>query len=296
MAPERTGARATPMTRPRPGRYGRRRLVTRAAIYVVLVAFLAIFLVPVFWVLGTALKSDADLYSNPFGWPTVMHWDNFYQAWTVGNFGQYLANSAIYCVAIVTGVIVCSCLAGYALALMPLPFRNKIFTLFLLGLMIPFQSIMIPLYYLLIDMHVLDTYGAFMLPGIALGLSFGIFLMRAFFRGLPLELPDAARIDGASEWAVFLRVMLPLTKPGLTTLIVFQFMATWNAFLLPLVFVQRDELRPVALGLMFFFGRFTSDRPLIAAAATMMMIPVIVLYLALQRQFISGITAGAVKS
>jgi len=277
-------------------RYRLRRLVWETVRYAVLLTFLGIFLVPIFWICATALKSAQDISVNPFGLPSQFHWDNLAQAWTVGHFSQYVANSAIYCATIVAGVVACSCLAGYALALLPVPGRGPIFTLFLLGLMVPFQSIMIPIYYLLRDLHILETYLAFIVPAIALGLPFGIFLMRAFFRGLPPEIADAGRVDGANEWTVFWRVMLPLATPGLTTLIVFQFMGTWKAFLMPLVFVQLNELRPVALGMMFFFGRYTADRGMVAAGVTIAMVPVIVLYLALQRQFISGITAGAVKS
>jgi ABC-type glycerol-3-phosphate transport system permease component len=228
--------------------------------------------------------------------PTELRWENLEQAWTVGRFGQYIGNSVIYCAAIVSGVVALSCLAGYALALLPLPGRNLILIVFLLGLMVPFQSLMIPLYYLLRDLSLLATYWAFIVPGIALGLPFGIFLMRGFFRGLPAEIADAARVDGANEWAVFRQVMLPMAVPGLATLVVFQFMYTWNAFLMPLVFVQVDELRPVSLGVMFFFGRFGADRGMIAAGVTISMLPVIILYLLLQRRFIEGITAGALKS
>ncbi len=277
-------------------RYRLRRLMWEMVRYAVLLTFLGIFLIPIFWICATALKSAQDISVNPFGLPSQFHWDNLAQAWTVGRFSQYVVNSAIYCATIVAGVVACSCLAGYALAILPVPGRGLIFTLFLVGLMVPFQSIMIPIYYLLRDLHILETYLAFIVPAIALGLPFGIFLMRAFFRGLPQEIADAGRVDGANEWTVFWRVMLPLAKPGLTTLIVFQFMGTWKAFLMPLVFVQLDELRPVALGMMFFFGRYTADRGMVAAGVTIAMVPVIVLYLALQRQFINGITAGAVKS
>ena len=110
--------------------------------------------------------------------------------------------------------------------------------------MVPFQSVMIPLYYLLQDFNMIQTYWAFIVPGIALRLPFGIFLMRGFFRGLPKEIADAARVDGANEWHVFRQIMLPLATPGLATLVVFQFMNTWNQFLMPLIFVQKDDLRP----------------------------------------------------
>lgn len=264
--------------------------------YLVLLIFLVIFLAPFVWIWSSALKTSLEIARDPFGLPETLRWENLREAWTTGRFDRYIWNSVVYGVAIVAGVVALSCTAGYALALLPLPFREGILVLFLLGLMVPFQSVMIPLYYLLRDLEMLQTYWAFIVPGIALRLPFGIFLMRGFFRGLPREIADAARVDGANEWDVFRQIMLPLATPGLATLIVFQFMNTWNQFLMPLIFVQTDDLRPVSLGTLFFFGRFTADRGMIAAGVTISMLPVVVLYLLLQRRFIEGITAGALKS
>ena len=278
-------------SRPRLGRAG-----PELIRYAVLLVFLVVFLLPFLWIWSSALKSSVEIARRPFGLPTEFRWQNLQRAWTVGHFDQYIWNSVIYCAAIVAGVVLLSCLAGYALALLPLPGRDVLLVVFLLGLMVPFQSVMVPLYYLLRDINLLETYWAFIVPGIALRLPFGIFLMRGFFRGLPPELADAARVDGANEWRVFRQVMLPLATPGLSTLVVFQFMFTWNQFLMPLVFVQRDELRPVSLGTMFFFGRYTADRGMIAAGVTIAMLPVVLLYLVLQRRFIEGITAGAMKT
>jgi ABC-type glycerol-3-phosphate transport system permease component len=264
--------------------------------YATLILFLVIFLVPVLWIWSSALKSSIEISRAPFALPEEFRWQNLEKAWTTGRFNRYLGNTVIYTVAITAGVVFLSCLAGYALALLPLPGRSAILTLFLLGLMVPFQSVMIPLYYLLRDINLLETYWAFIVPGIALRLPFGIFLMRGFFRGLPRDLGDAARLDGANEWGVFRQVMVPLAWPGLATLVVFQVIDTYNQFLMPLIFVQRDELRPVSLGTMFFFGRFTADRGMIAAGVTISMLPMVVLYLLLQRRFIEGITAGAMKT
>jgi ABC-type glycerol-3-phosphate transport system permease component len=264
--------------------------------YATLIFFLVIFLVPVLWIWSSALKSSIEIARSPFALPEEFRWENLQKAWTTGRFNRYLGNTVIYTVAITGGVVFLSCLAGYALALLPLPGRSVILTLFLLGLMVPFQSVMIPLYYLLRDINLLETYWAFIVPGIALRLPFGIFLMRGFFRGLPRDIGDAARIDGANEWSVFRSVMLPMAWPGLATLIVFQVIDTYNQFLMPLIFVQRDELRPVSLGTMFFFGRFTADRGMIAAGVTISMLPMVILYLLLQRRFIEGITAGAMKT
>ena len=272
------------------------RVLGSASTYAILILFFLIFLVPFIWVWSSAFKTSREIGQDPFALPTQLRWENLVEAWTIGRFSDYMLNSVIYCVAIVTGSVALSCLAGYGLSLVPLPGRDGLMVLFLLGLMVPFQSVMIPIYYLLRDTRLLETYWAFIVPGIAIRLPFGIFLMRGFFRGLPPELGDAARTDGANEWGVFRQVFLPLSWPGLATLIVFQFMWAWNEFAMPLIFVQRDELRPVSLGTLFFFGRFTADRGMIAAGVTISMIPVILLYLLLQRRFIEGITAGALKS
>jgi ABC-type glycerol-3-phosphate transport system permease component len=272
------------------------RLTGRVGTYAILIAFFVLFLLPFVWIWSSAFKSSQEIGRNPFALPTQLRWENLVEAWTVGHFREYMLNSAIYCTAIVAGSVAFACLAGYGLALLPLPGRDSLLVLFLLGLTVPFQSVMIPMYFLLRDFHMLETYWAFIIPGIAIRLPFGIFLMRGFFRGLPPELGDAARTDGANEWGVFRQVFLPLSWPGLATLIVFQFMWAWNEFAMPLIFVQRDELRPVSLGTMFFFGRFTADRGMIAAGVTLSMIPVVLLYLILQRRFIEGITAGALKS
>ena len=275
-------------------RFGR--LAGNAATYALLIVFLLIFLVPFIWIWSSAFKTSQEIGRDPFALPSALRWENLVEAWTVGRFSDYMLNSIIYCVAIVLGSVAFSALAGYGLSMLPLPGRDGLMILFLLGLMIPFQSVMIPLYYLLQDFRILETYWAFIIPGIAFRLPFGIFLMRGFFRGLPPELGDAARTDGANEWQVFQQVFLPLSWPGMATVIVFQFIWTWNQFAMPLIYVQRDELRPISLGTMFFFGQFTSDRGMIAAGVTIAMIPVIILYLLLQKRFIEGITAGALKT
>jgi ABC-type glycerol-3-phosphate transport system permease component len=133
------------------------------------------------------------------------------------------------------------------------------------------------------------------LPAVGLGLPFGIYLMQAFFRGLPDELADSGKVDGCNEFQVFWYIILPLTKPAISSLAIFQFVWTWNAFLMPLIYVNREELRPMTLGLMFFQGRYTSDYSMISAAVTLTTLPLILFYIILQRQFLQGLTQGAVK-
>ncbi len=282
------------LRKPRQGRF-RKVSFSSTAKYVVLIFFAIIVLIPMLWVLFTSLKTTREIAMSPLGFPATPRWENYSEAWTVGRFSKYFLNSVIVSVPIVVGSVGLSCLAGYGFARFKFPAGNIIFYTFLLGLMVPFQSIMIPLFYILRDVNLLSTYWAMILPMIALGLPFGIFFMRAFFLGLPLELDDAAQIDGCNEFDVFWRVMLPLAGPAISTLTVLQFISAWNSFLVPLLYMQREELRPLVLGLMFFQTRYTQDIPLTMAGTTIAMLPVILVYLALQRKFIQGLTAGAVK-
>ena len=269
--------------------------VGKAIQYSVLMAFALLCLIPLFWVASTSLKTTKEVALNPLGPPPVIRLDNYVQAWVVGRFGRYFLNSVIVSIPIVIGTVSLASLAGYGLARFKIPGSQLIFYIFLLGLMVPFQSIMIPLFYLLKDIQFIGTYWAMIVPSIALGLPFGIFFMRAFFLGLPYDLADAGKIDGCSDFDVFWRVMLPLAGPGISSLSVFQFMGAWNSFLLPLIYMQKEELRPVVLGLMFFRSQYNQNYPLTMAGATIVMVPIIVVYVIFQRNFIQGLTAGAIK-
>lgn len=272
-----------------------RKLPSGAAKYFILLLFAAIAALPLIWVVFTSLKTTREVAMSPLGFPEVFRWQNYPEAWVVGRFGSYFLNSIIVSVPIVVITVILSCLAGYALARLRVMGGQFLFYIFLLGLMVPFQSIMIPLFYILRDIDLLGTYWAMILPMVALGLPLGIFLMRAFFLGLSTELADSAKIDGCTEFGVFWRIMLPLATPGISTLVVLQFIAAWKEFLIPLLYMQREELRPLVLGLMFFKTAYTRDIPLTMAATGIVMLPIIAVYLVLQRKFIQGITAGAVK-
>jgi len=269
--------------------------VTTTSKYALLIAFTIFALFPLIWMWVAALRNSGEVYATPFSLPNRLDFGNIAKAWTVGRFGQYFLNSIIITVPTVVGVVILSALAGYGIARFRFPIRKAGFYVLLLGLMVPFQSIMIPLYYQLRDMGLLGTYWAFILPATALGLPFGTFLMQSFFAGLPNELAEAARIDGCNEFEVFARVMVPLAWPAISSLTVFQFVWSWNAFLMPLLYLQSESIRPIPLGMMFFTGRYTQDISLIAAGVTIATVPVIIIYLIFQRQFVRGLTAGALK-
>ena len=187
------------------------------------------------------LKTTGQIAANPLGFPTEIRWDNYIEAWTVGRFGKYFKNSVIISIPIVTFVILLASLAGYGLARLRFHGSNFVFILFLLGLMVPFQSIMIPLFYILKDIRFLGTYWAMIVPSIALGMPFSIFFMRAYFSGLPQELGDAAEIDGCNEFSVYWRVMLPLAGPAVSALVVLQFMVPGTLFFCPSSICRRRD-------------------------------------------------------
>ncbi len=220
---------------------------------------------------------------------------NFGTAWDEGHFGTYLRSSAIVTVSVVAISTTVSILAGYAFGQMRFRGHVALFYLFLLGLMVPLEATIVPLYYDLRDVGLTDTYWALILPQAALSTAFGTFWMRAFFRAVPRSLVEAARLDGSSSWVTLWRVILPLGRPAVLTMVVLVFMWTWNEFLLALVMVSDESLRTAPLGLAFFQGRNTSDEGLLAAGAVIVAVPVVLVYLFLQRHFIRGMLTGAVK-
>lgn len=243
----------------------------------------------------TAFKTDQQLLVDPYGLPAPPTFDNLREAWTVGRFGIYFKNSVVISVADVIGMVVISSLAGYAFARLQFPGQKVLLYLLLVGLTIPVAAIIIPLYLTMRDVRLLNTYGSVIIADIALAAPIFVFIMRAFFKDLPRELDDAARIDGANEFQIFWQIMLPLARPGLMTVALLEFLWSWNDLLLPLVFLVSDELRTLPVGMLFFQGRFTIDYGLMAAGVLIISLPVTVLFLVFQRDFVKGLASGALK-
>jgi raffinose/stachyose/melibiose transport system permease protein len=261
----------------------------------VLLLVLVVAIVPLVLMWLTALKTPTELATNPFGLPREWRFDNFVETWRQGEFGTYLRSSVVVVVPVVLGSLVTSVLAGYAFGRFRFRGRGVLFAIFLLGIMVPTEGIIIPLYYVMDDFGLLNTYWALILPQIGLSTSFGAFWMRAFFAEVPGEIVDAAAVDGAGPLTTLWRVLLPLARPALATLAVLLFMWTWNEFLLALVLVQDESVRTLPVALSFFQNQYTAQVPLLAAAATIVSTPILVLYVLLHRQFIEGMIAGSVK-
>lgn len=252
-------------------------------------------IVPLFIAVISAFKTTAEIFTDPFGLPGQWSFSNFQEVWRSGRFDLYFRNSLI-----VTGlaeilILTSSAMAGYALGRFKFRLNNPIYTIFLMGLMIPAKLLLVPLFIQMKAMGLLNS-----LPGLALvyaagGIPAGVFIMTSFFRALPNELEEAARIDGASEGLTFWRVMLPLVRPQLAIVAVYTAIPIWNDFLLPIVFLQDPGLKTVPQGLSVFFGEFSSNYGALFAGLTLAALPLVVLYLVLSEQFIKGLTAGAVK-
>ena len=283
--------------RDRPGRgAGSAHVIDRreqALTYVVLGVFSLLALVPIAAILLTALQEPGGTAS--VGEPAGFRPANFADAWEEGRFGSYLRSSAIVAVCVVAASTVFSILAGYAFGMMRFRGQQVLFYALLIGLMVPLEATIVPLYYDLRDVGLTDTYWALILPQVGVSVAFGTFWMRAFFRSVPRSLVEAARLDAASSWTTLWRVVLPMGRPAVLTLMLLVFMWTWNEFLLALVMVTDEGLRTAPLGLTFFQGRNTTDVPLLAAGAVIVAAPVVVAYLFLQRHFIRGMLSGAVK-
>ena len=268
--------------------------IERLTNYGVLGLFSLLALAPIVGLLLTALRPSNTL-SVGFAFPHSLHFHNFVNAWHTGDFGTGLRSSAIITVTVVAISTVLSILAGYGLGTMRFRGDSIVFAAFLIGLVMPFEATIIPLYFDLRRVHLTGGYWGVILPSIALSVAFGTFWMRAFFLSTPRSLLEAARIDGASSLRILLSVLLPFARPAVLTMMVLTFMWTWNDFLLSLVMLSDPSVQTAPLKLALFQGRYVTDITGLAAGSMIVALPVILVYIFLQRHFIRGVLSGAVK-
>jgi ABC-type glycerol-3-phosphate transport system permease component len=263
--------------------------------HLLLMVLSLLMLFPVILALSSAIKERDDVRTNPFGLFSSFSFESITRAWTVGNFGEYMWNTFVLSIPSTILVVALSTMAGYAFAKLPFRGRTVLYYLAILGLLVPFFAYMIPLYFQLQGMGLLDTLPGAMLVMTTTGLAFGAVFMRAFFSDLPPELEQAARIDGASEFQIFSRIMVPLVTSGAGALAVFTFLSNWNNLLIPLLYLPGGDWRPLTLGLYLFAGGRTVDIGPLAAGTLITILPIIVLFVLLQRQVTQGILSGSVK-
>jgi raffinose/stachyose/melibiose transport system permease protein len=255
-----------------------------------------VWLSPFVTIVLSAIRSQADLFMRGvFSWPSEIVWQNFAEAWATGDFSIYFKNSLILIATKVPLGILIAALAAYPLAKLPFALSTPIFMFFLVGLAVPMQVTLQPLVVMMQQLCLANTIWALIPPYIAFGLPFQIFVMRGFFRLIPSDLIEAARLDGASEFTIFRKIMLPLSVPALATLFIIDSLATWNEFLIALVLINAKESRTVPLGLLQFQGEFSTQYTLLMAGIVISILPVILIFIFLQRYFVAGLTRGALK-
>lgn len=256
---------------------------------VILLLAIVIALYPLGLIVATSLMSDDPSQGG-------IHLENFSKAWHEGHFSTYLRSSVIVTFCVVVLATALSAMAGYAFGTMRFRGSSVLFYLLLLGLMVPSEAIVVPLYYDLRELNLTDNYVALIFPQVAQSLAFGCFWMRAYFRSSSREVIEAARLDGAGHFRIFTSILLPMGRPAVITMMVLFFMWTWNEFLLPLVMIPTDEsLRTAPLGLTYFKGQYSASTSLLAAGAVIVALPVLIFYTIAQRYFIRGMVEGAVK-
>ena len=269
-------------------------VVLKILLYVVLIALAVFTLIPFVWMLSSSLKLDREVFAYPIKWiPETFHWENYKLIWSKVPLLTYFKNTAIIAILVTFIQTLTSSFAAYAFAKLQFRGRNVLFICYVATIAVPWQTYMLPQFILMRSMGLYDTLWAIVV--LQSFSAFGVFLMRQFYQGIPTELCEAARIDGLSEYGIWARVMLPLSRAAIATLVIFTFVGTWNDYMGPMIYLTRDVNKTVQVGLRRFIQENSSDYHLIMAVSVCSLLPVSIVFLALQKYFIQGIATTGLK-
>ncbi|MBQ8074262.1 MAG: carbohydrate ABC transporter permease [Clostridia bacterium] len=268
--------------------------IGKVLLYVALILLSVVTLIPFVWMLSSSLKLDREVFEFPIRWiPQVFHWENYSLIWTKAPMLMYFKNTAIVALSVTFIQTMTSSFAAYAFAKLEFKGRDTLFMCYIATIAVPWQAYMIPQF---IEFRAIGLYDKLTAIMVLQAFSaFGVFLMRQFYRGIPTELCEAARIDGLSEYGIWARIMLPLSKAAIATLVIFTFIGTWNDYMGPMIYLTTESVKTVQVGLRRFIQENSSDYHLIMAASMVSLIPVSVVFLCLQRYFIEGIATSGLK-
>jgi len=272
-------------------------IISKSAKPIILSLIAIIFFIPLVTLILLAIKKPSDFFGGAglFTIPENIAWSNFTNAITKGRLLSYMKNGLIICLLKVPLGIFVEALAAFGLTRLNIKHKTGIFIFFLIGMMLPMQTALVPINIIFSKLNLLNTYGGLFYVYVGFGLSFGILILRGFFKGIPKEMDEAAYIDGCNKWQLFWRITLPIAKPAIATLVITDFLATWNEYLLASVIINDNKMKTVPPGLMTFIGEHGTDYGFLSAGVLISIIPVIIVYLIFQRHFVEGM-AGAVKS
>ena len=270
------------------------RRIGLGVVYLLLCLLAVIMLVPFVWMITASLKFNKDIFVIPYEWFNKNpRWSNYVEIWTKIPLARFTLNTVKLTVIVTLLQLFTSSFAAYAFSKLQFKGRNVLFLAYVATIAVPWQVYMVPQFMFMRRLGLADTHLAIII--LQAFSAFGVFLMRQFYEGIPDSLCEAARIDGMSEYQIYLKIMLPLSRPALSTLIIFTFVNTWNDFLGPLIYLTTESKKTLQIGLKMFISQYSAEYGLIMAASVLSLIPVLVVFLSLQKYFVAGITTGAVK-
>ncbi|MFH1398088.1 MAG: carbohydrate ABC transporter permease [Candidatus Omnitrophota bacterium] len=273
--------------------YTTKKVTINLFIHLFLFSVALICLYPLLWMVLASLKTQQTIFSDIWVIPRQFHFENYVNAWKEGGFGRNFLNSIFYTTLVVVGIVFISSLAAYAFARMRFPGRNVLFIIFMAAMMIPIPGSFVALYVLLNKLHLRNTPVGYILCMINVGLSTSIYLLKTFFDKMPQEFEDAARIDGCSKIGLWWHVAMPLAKPALAVVVVFNALNVWNEYILAMIIFDSRKLMPLQVALKSFQGEFVTNYPLLMAGLTITAMPIIIVYILMQKYIIKGVTQGA---
>ncbi len=260
--------------------------------FLILVALTCLF--PLFWMVRTSLMTQADIFVDKSFLSLPFHFENYWIVWTEGHFAVYFLNSLIYTTVVVLGIVVISSLAAFAFSRLRFPGKNFFFYMFVAAMMIPLPGSFVPLVVLMQNLHLVNTRQGYILCMINVGLSLSILLLKTFFDRMSTDLEDAARIDGCSKLGIWRHVALPLARPAIAVVVIFNSLNVWNEYILAMLILNDKSLMPLQRGLMEFQGPHSVDDHLVMAGLTIAVVPIVIVYLFMQKHIIKGLSSGAI--
>ena len=273
----------------------RNALIGKILLYAILILITIVMVIPFLWMLSASIKSDREVFQmNPFVWiPEVPKWDNYIKIWTKIPMLKFVENTVFLTIVVTFLQLLTSSFAAYSFAKLEFKHKNALFLAYIATIAMPWQVYMVPQFIMMRAMGLNDK----LLAMICLQAfsAFGVFMMKQFYEGIPSELCEAARIDGMSEYKIYAKIMLPLSKPALSTLTIFTFVSTWNDYLGPLIYLKTESKKTIQLGLKMFIGQYSSEYGLIMAGSVLSLRPVIIVFLCLQKYFVEGVASTGLK-
>lgn len=273
----------------------KRAVAGKVIVYVILILIALIMVIPFLWMLSASIKSDREVFQmNPFVWiPENPKWSNYTDIWTKIPFLKFVENTVFLTIVVTLLQLLTSSFAAYSFAKLHFRHKNGLFLAYIATIAMPWQVYMVPQFIMMRKMGLNDKLLAIIcLQAFS---AFGVFMMKQFYEGIPDDLCEAARIDGMSEYRIYASIMLPLSKPALSTLTIFTFVATWNDYLGPLIYLKTQEKKTIQLGLKMFISQYSSDYGLIMAGSVLSLIPVLIVFLILQKYFVEGVASTGLK-